>query len=302
MSQKQHWINTIKKGVELLKNEKAYNQAFIIKKIKYLDPSLMVSTPSLSNMLKDRGAGLEALRHMASGIALLIKAEFGMVYDTSECRFVPLTDNESVKQNLAQSFADEIITDNYHFKYHKHGRLPIGEKVKFISKAQKDIIEFGIRLKTFSQYFTSRNQHEFRIPVEKLLQRGVNMQVYLLDPASSESEMYFKDRAKAQSDERHAVEETQRAIEQLLKVKANFEANHYTGQFEIFSYQHIPYNHFLVTDGDTDAGRMLISHYIYGVNRADCPVIEFSKFAEPDLYQLYWQSLQSLISNAKKLI
>ena len=43
----------------------------------------------------------------------------------------------------------------------------------------------------------------------------------------------------------------------------------------------------------------MVSHYMYGVRRADCPVVEFSKQTDYDLYRKYWKSYQALIRDAK---
>jgi hypothetical protein len=79
------------------------------------------------------------------------------------------------------------------------------------------------------------------------------------------------------------------------------EAEGLAEQLEAYTYRHIPYNHFLIVDGKTRAGKMMVSHYMYGVKRADCPVVEFSKQTNHDLYRKYWKSYQDLILHAKAI-
>lgn len=298
MNKSQELIHIIKLGVELLKSERPYPQATIVQKIKQL--SLKVSTPSLSNVLNNQHVGRVALENLAIGIQAVIKNELGFYYDPEQQKFIAFPDQDRLHSTMAST--DETNIKELPPLFHIEGRLPISEKVKFISKAQENIMEIGVRLNTFSEYFKSRNKHEFQMHIENLLQKGVNMQVYLLDPSSPESNLYFQDRAKVQPEERHAIDETQRAVERLLKVKTTFEKQQYPGQFEVFSYQHIPYNHFLVVDGHLDTGKMMVSHYMYNIERAQCPVLEFTKRNNTSLYERYWQSLQSFISEAKKMI
>ncbi|MFN7116406.1 MAG: hypothetical protein ACK4TA_06365 [Saprospiraceae bacterium] len=296
MNKTQEFIHIIKLGVQLIQDERAYPQSTIIHKIKQL--SLPVSAPSLSNVMNNQHVGQQALLNLSTGIQTIIENELGYYYDDKQKIFIPLPAEQRPPSPVMPKEKAKELPPIFHLE----GRLPIQEKVKFINKAQKNIIEVGVRLNTFSEYFKSRNKHEFQIHIEQLLQKGINMQVYLLDPASPESKIYFQDRAKAQPDERHALEETERAVERLLKVKAVFEKNQYPGQFEVFAYQHIPYNHFVIIDGDTDTGQMLVSHYIYGIERAQCPVMEFSKATSSSLYDRYWQSLQALIQGTKQLV
>jgi hypothetical protein len=54
-------------------------------------------------------------------------------------------------------------------------------------------------------------------------------------------------------------------------------------------------------DGQTPAAKMMISHYIYGESRANCPVIEFTKKDNLLLYKRYRTSLQRLTSDARPI-
>jgi len=47
-------------------------------------------------------------------------------------------------------------------------------------------------------------------------------------------------------------------------------------------------------------GRMLISPYLYDVNRSESPVFEFSSLSNRDLFKKYKKSLMSLRRNKSK--
>ena len=47
-------------------------------------------------------------------------------------------------------------------------------------------------------------------------------------------------------------------------------------------------------DGGTLNGSMMVPHYMYGVPRANSPVLEFTKSDNYDLYKRYWNSFQKL--------
>ena len=54
------------------------------------------------------------------------------------------------------------------------GRMPIHEKVTFFSDARSEVIGFGLSLSTFADVFESRPAHEYKEPVMRLLEKGVN--------------------------------------------------------------------------------------------------------------------------------
>jgi len=57
----------------------------------------------------------------------------------------------------------------------------------------------------------------------------------------------------------------------------------------------------MTVDGDSPNGKVMVSHYVYGLSRANCPVVEFSKQSNPALYDRYWDSLKKLAENARQL-
>lgn len=295
----------VQMGFALLEKEKAYGQVNIVRKLKALN--LEVSPAALNKIINNNGGGKKTLTTCGEGIRQIVELELGYQYDANQLQFiiarkdgwVPYTipeQSESEEENTGKAAHNQSII------YHQDGRLPIHDKVAFMLQAQHNIIEVGIRLRTFSEYFTSRNQSEFRGPIEELLEKGIHFDAYLLDPESNESRIYFNDREKVQKGEMKGTDVIKGVLEQLQDIQLELQTKQYPGKFGVFAYKHIPYNHFLVIDGDTPFGRMMISHYLYGIRRADCPVIEFSRKDHKSLYDRYWKSLQVFIKDANKLV
>lgn len=300
MSRKQELEQIVTQGFQLLEEKLAYKQVNIVNKLNAIEHG--VSTAALNKFLNHGDAGKGVLHRMAKGIQMIIESELGHQYNTEQQSYIFAPPVENWQPMLIMEKDIKITPDVKKVIFHTDGRLPIQQKVEFMLQAQKEIIEVGVRLHTFTEYFTSRSENEFAVHIEALLQRGVNIKLYLLDPESNEARLYFQDRGKVQRGKLLAIESMRTVIQQLKDIKNDSEKKKLRGQFDIFAYKHIPYNHFLITDGDTDYSRMMLSHYIYGVNRANCPVIEFSKAADSNLYRRYWDSLQYYIADAKKLI
>jgi len=50
-----------------------------------------------------------------------------------------------------------------------------------------------------------------------------------------------------------------------------------------------------IADGDTERGLMYLSPYLYGVSRANSPVLEINRKDNKSIYKRYWQSVKALI-------
>lgn len=297
MADKQDTERIIRSGFSLLTEKQLYLQADVIRKLHYL--GYKVAPSSLNKLINGISMGTKVLRTLGDGIQQLIALELGHSYDSINKEY-HFSQNEGWKPTIVPEQREESKEEK--IIYHTAGRLSIQDKVAFMNLAQKEIVELGVRLKTFSEYFTSRNELEFKTPLQERLEQGVNIKLYLLDPDSNESRIYFQDREKVQEGEQLSPDITKSVIKQLKKLKEEFKANSYLGQLEVFAYKHIPYNHFLIIDGETKLGRMMVSHYMYGIRRADCPVVEFSKTADRHLFRRYWESYQLYIKDAKKLL
>ena len=293
VSRKEVLEKIVVQGFHLLEQEKAYSQAQIRHKMAALGQE--VSASSLSNILNGKGAGAKALRKAGQAMLHIAQSELGYAFDEKGLCF-------DMASRPADWQAEVIpVSENSKeapFVFYPEGRLSIQQKVEFLKAAQREVVEFGLRLHAFTDYFLSRNEQEFRAHIEELLAKGVALKLYLLDPESNAARLYFDDRARILPDEARSIEEIQRVIERLKHINSEFKAAGYPGKFEVFRYKHFPYGHFLIVDGGSRHGKLMASPYLYGVRRANCPVISVSKSASPGLYKQYWQSFQHLAKGA----
>lgn len=288
----------IKEGFKLLKSKKQYDQLTVVNKLKYLNFS--VSPATFGKILKDERVGSPMLNMVSKGMQKLMAEELDFKW--SHNHFVELNTPDwkptEVREATPKVLA-VVLTPG--FTFHTEGRLEIHQKVKFISSAQKEVVEFGVTLNTFTSYFNSRKDSEFKNHVEALMKRGVNFKCYLLDPECNEAGVYFEDRKREQEDEIINVEPIRGSIRKLASIQKSIAEAGYPGKFEVFTYKHIPYNYFMIVDGNTPNGCMMASHYLYGIPRAKCPVLEFTKSDNHDLYKRYWNSFQKLTKGAKAI-
>lgn len=285
-------------GMDVLTDQLGYKNTTILGKMAVLGKSL--SAPSLSNIYHRKPAGLPALTTAADGIQALIRSELGLVYSRETHTFVPI-DDPHWKAHIIPDRLEEGPAGTG-FVFHTDGRVSIPYKTGFIAGAQKEVIEVGVRLKTFSDYFFSRNDSEYKDFIARLLKKGVTFRGYLLDPEATLTRLYFDDRILVQETEADAVYEMKKVVEKLKRVAREFEQTKTPGAFEIYLYKHIPYNHFLAVDPHLPGGKMMVSHYMYGVLRAKCPVWEFTRARQADLFDKYATSLELFTRDARRLI
>ena len=180
--------------------------------------------------------------------------------------------------------------------------MAVAEKVAFFRDAKHEVIEFGVTLSRFSNNLVSGSREEFRKYVESLLQRGVNFKCYLLNPSCNEARLYFGDRKTINLEEGRYERKIEDATFRLRAIQAEFVQAGYPGSFEVFTYEHVPYNYFMVVDMKSEHCKMVISHYMYGIKRSDSPVFEFTRKSNQELYNRYSRSIEALMRNAKRII
>jgi hypothetical protein len=293
-----HFEAIIKKGCELLVTTMGYGQVNIVKKLTVLH--YKISTAWLSKFLGGTPSGKpNMLMKISEGVKYLVEQELGYTYQY-ELQDYNTQSALGWQQKILPESEQEIDTLQS-VKFHDEGRVPVQYKTAFFANAQHEVIEIGVRLNTFSSYFTSQNDQVYRAHIIQLLERGVNVKGYLLDPESNEARIYFYDRAKVQSKENEALNEMKKVKENLRSLVREFAQMGLKGKFEIYEYKHIPYGNFFVVDGAAPEGKMMMANYIYGIRRAESPVWEFSKKANPPLYRKYWESVQKFIEGAVKL-
>lgn len=235
----------------------------------------------------------ELLKEAAKAFILVIESYWPMKYDPAKHEFIKL-ENVDIEPENPSNQAHGIII-------YQDGRRSTSEKIQFIKNAKKEIIEVGIRLHTFSQYFTSRRKSEFRDHIEQLLKKGVNMKCLMMDPYSEMTRLYFMDRAKASPDEAKAFDQMPEILDDLKKIKDELNQLGYAGRFELFTYENFPYNHYMMVDPDEDNGKLLLSSYIHGIRRAHCPVMEIRKNTAGVTFNTYLKSLQMILKEAKEI-
>lgn len=289
-----NFLQIINIGFELLVNKKGYSQKEIVNKLNVLE--YKISTPAFNKIIKQQKGGKNILKIAAEGIQELIDQEIGFEFDGKNFQFKK---SPGWKANIIDASPPNQQLSG-RLKFYPEGRIKIEEKVAFISLAEKELIEVGVRLNTFTRYFFSRNKYEYRIHIENLLKRGVNVKLYLLAPNSSKANTYFEDRSIIFEQEKKWQSDIKEVIHKLGILDKEFQEDIFVGQFEVFLYKHIPQNHFLIVDGETPNGKMMVSHYLFGINRADCPVIRFNKKSNRRLFSTYMKSFKALAQNAVK--
>ncbi|HFA50769.1 MAG TPA: hypothetical protein ENJ95_17310 [Bacteroidetes bacterium] len=286
----------VQKGFDLLARENNYTQVVVVNKIKQLH--FEVSRASLSNILNGKRAGSDALWNASRGIKQLVLQELGYEHDGKD--FIK-NNTPDWKPVIVPEYQEAGAAPKLNYIFHQKGRLRTEQKTAFFSTAQTELIEFGLSLNSFSNYFFTRNEEEYKAHIESLLKKGVHIKCYLLDPECNEARLYFNDRKIFVEEDCPGTEKIKTVLRRFKKIDREFKAAGHRGRFEIYTYKHIPNNYFLSVDGNSLNGKMMVSHYIYGELRANCPVLEFTKKDNPSLFKKYWNSLDKLMQGANKI-
>lgn len=292
-----HQRNIVVKGLEHLSNELLYKQINIINKLSSL--GFKITASALTKIKKGGEVGPRTLKKAAKNMEEVLHLELDMAYKPEKYDFIKQNTPNWVAHIIPEG--TPVLAKQPTFSIHANGRISIQEKTKFIADAKSEVLEIGVRLNSYTNYFISQNEKAFKAHIVELLKKGVKIKSYLLDPNSQEASMYFNDRAKVQTFEKDAISETLKNIERLKALCLEFEQMKLTGTFEIYLYRHIPFSQILVVDGSMGHAKMMISNYLYGIKRADCPVIAFSKNEHPQLFSKYWESFQHFVDEAVKL-
>lgn len=293
------------KGIQLLQEheETLFNQKQIVENLE--DLGYGIAKASLNNVIhyekrksEGRIVGKPMLKKIAYGLQLLILHKLKMTYDKEQEKFLF---QEGVDKNLPIFSVKNIpkktnLLDGVF--YHIGGRRDEEDKILLMRNAQPGdiIIELGLRLRNFSSYFITRRDDKFKNHIEKLLASGIHLHCFLLNPSGIFAELYFKDRAKEISSEIEAYKQMPLIIENLKKTRQEFNSKNYKGKMELFQYDSTPQYHALVS-GD----KMFVTHYIYGVERRNGPVLEIHKAKQPELFKKYNQSINAIRARAVKI-
>ncbi len=287
----------ITNGFKLLKEKKNYKQTTVVHKILAL--GFKTSKSTLSIILNGKNIGSDALKNTSKGLRVLIEEECCMKFNEKKMEFQLIPDCEPIKVVTQEK---SNTNKNNGFVLHSTGRLPLSEKLEFLQNAQKEIIEIGVTLNTFTQHYFSRNESEFKFPIEKLLKKGVSFKCYLLDPECPECRIYLADRATILEEEQNDSEKIKLSIRKLDKIQKEFNSKNYAGNFEVYTYRHIPSSYYLVIDpSEKSISKMMTASYLFGTRRANCPILEFSRKDQPSLFLRHLNSFEKIMLNAKRI-
>ena len=182
---------------------------------------------------------------------------------------------------------------NIQFQINEQGRLSVQEKVAFMNKAKSEVIEIGSGIREFTRYFTSRSPSDFKEHVKNLLSRGIVFRCLAVDP------VWIQKVVKMSSREKEYYKQINQTLIQLHKIRKEFRESGITTKFEIRTYRSIPRYHALCVDLNKPTGRMIISNYLPGIKKAECPVFQFSKSSNPKMFETYNNSIRRIIKNSQ---
>lgn len=170
------------------------------------------------------------------------------------------------------------------------------KKLEFIKTVKSEVINVGVSASTFASYFHQRSDYDFKKPVEELLRKGVTFKLLFLDPNSRIAKAYADDRGESK-----LLNKIHTSIEFFEGLRDEFERADYLGKIELLVYSHFPCYHMLMIDSEKHEGRVMVSNYLYGLKRADNPVVEIKKSSNRIFFERHKQSLDKLISECRKV-
>ncbi len=281
----------IDRGLQILIDEQAILQVDLYRKFQSLEINLSKAT--ISNLWRKKpSVSIGTIRKAARGIQYILQREFCLEFDPEIQDYLPIPNCKP--RPLTVLLPPPPPPPPLPFQLHD-GRLNVADKVAFYQKAKNEIIEVGIRLKNFRNYFLETRESAFREPICHLLENGVNFKCFVLNPQGNCARRYIEDRQLVQANEANLLKEIPHFTDELRQEFVQLNRMGFPGRMSLYQYDHIPYYHACVTDGNTtDNARILITPYLYGVSRANSPVIEVNRRQQLRLYQRYWRSVQSL--------
>lgn len=300
-------LDIVIKGIRLLKENEQLplTQKQIQKELSAL--GYKVSAPTISNFInyedsaKERPQiGKQMQKMMATGIQQLIALKLSRVYNEEEKQYLfkegVTLDPKIIKSIPSIPQPKAMLPKGIY--YHIGGRRDEEDKIELMKHTQPGdvIIEMGLRLNSFSTYFLLKRDDKFKNHIEQLLQSGVHLHCLLLKHDGQFAEAYFKDRAKVLPKELAAFEQMPRILEDLKSVRKEFNKKGYKGKIKLFQYDNCPQYHALVAKD-----KMYITHYIYGIERRNGPVLEIHQPEQPALFEKYLTSINYIIKNAEPI-
>lgn len=180
-----------------------------------------------------------------------------------------------------------------HLKLVTDGRMPLYEKMALMTSAKNEIIELGVGLTTFSEYFTIRRSKEFKEKIINLMRKGVILRTVTLNPDSQVAKIYVEE-----NNEQVYIDEIKKSIGRLISIKDFFNSNGLGDNFKIYMYENLPRFHATCIDLKTETGMMSISPYLPYFSHAENPVIQFSYHSNKIMFNKYKLSIETILENA----
>lgn len=252
MNLKEKYLHIIELGFKYLtETEKNYQQINLLKKLDNLGYGVAPAT--LSKISQKKHIGKASLEKVAKGFQVIIERELCLRYNEATRQYEKITDCQPITVNedtySSQSANnDDAVTS---IKVYPSGRLSISKKIQFISSAKTEVIELGLRLNNFTNYFINRNADEYKNHFIRLLDRGVDINCYIADPIVKTTKLYFEDRATASPKESKKFRQMPEIIEELKDVIKSLRSKNYSGNMNLYAYTCLPYMHILIVDGNT---------------------------------------------------
>ncbi len=300
-------LDIVIKGIRLLKENEQLplTQKQIQEALSTL--GYKVSAPTISNFInyedstKERPQiGKPMQKMMATGIQQLIALKLSKVYNEEEKQYF-FKEGVALDTKIIKPIPYTPRPKPVHPKgiyYHIGGRRDEEDKIELMKNTQPGdiIIEMGLRLNSFSTYFLLKRDDKFKNRIEKLLQSGVHLHCLLLKHDGQFAKAYFMDRAKILPKEQTAFEQMPTILEDLKSVRKEFNEKGYKGKMELFQYDNCPQYHALVA-----RDKMFITHYIYGIERRNGPVLEIHQTEQSALFEKYLTSINYIIKGAEPI-
>lgn len=236
------------------------------------------------------------LQRLVHGLHEILNKELCLRWDTTLSSFV------SIEQCVPMVVPIDNPRENPPVKLHLEGRLSIQQKVDFIQSAREEVIESGVRLHSYAQYFVRRNHSEYAQHIIRALNRGVNFHLYVASPEGRFTSDYFQDRSRIIPSEWDDFQEMSSVQKQLVSLMEELNASAAPGRMHLYKYSCFPYGYAQVIDPKTPAARLRYAPYLYGISRANCPVWEVEKQRDRAFYNKLWQSVKATITQSKPIL
>ncbi len=285
-----------KKGIQFLIDDCVYTQAQILEMFEALE--IQTSKPSLSNLYSgNRAVKSRAMSNLAKGIEIILERERCHALDEETKKIIPIPLCQ-IRPITRKTTAAIIDTEKISKGYTIHeGRIDVPQKVLFYEQATYEVIEMGLRLRRFTDYFQAKRDGAFLDPIRALLANGVNFKCYVLNPTGNFARRYYEDRAKVLPKEKETYETSPKIIAELKQLCLILNREGYKGKMSLFQYDHFPCFHASVIDAETENGVIYMAPYLFGVRRANTPVIEVHQKMQKKVFKRYWSSIKAIINS-----